>query len=73
MHQRLLNNTHCFMGFAAETAAQDNRSCDLMPREHRAASEIKFTLKLIISSDLAANLAVFRSAFGSQFIGAASD
>lgn len=73
MHQRLLNYTHCFTGFAAGTAAQNNRRCDLMPREHHAAWEIKFTLKFIIASDLAANLAVFRSAFGSQFIGAASD
>lgn len=73
MHQRLLNYTHCFMGFAAETAAQNNRRCDLIPREHHAVSEIKFTLKLIISSDMAANPAIFRSALGSPFIGAASD
>lgn len=64
MLQRLLNYTHCFMGFAAETAAQNNRRCDLIPREHHAVSEIKFRLKLIISSDLAANPAVFMSALG---------
>lgn len=73
MHQRLLHYTHCFMGFAAETAVQNNRSCDVIPREHHVVSEIKFMLRLIISSDLVANPAVGRSALGSQFIRAASD